>query len=168
MNSNNLWISEAPNNEALWWVRELERLKSQIMNQGNSSKQCVSLPKLHQQCSPLFTEVELQLLVLNCLNLGYSGSSTFSLIYPQLEWLGTIDFFQCTKRRKKDCDIKNKILENQGLIYERQNATNFRCKHRDYLYDLGKISSSKHKTCKSQKKRLGNLTLLWTSLSCSY
>lgn len=49
---------------------------------------------------------------------------------------------------------------NQGLIYERQNTKNFRCKHRDYLYDLGRISSSKHKMGKSQKTRLENLTLL--------
>lgn len=34
---------------------------------------------------------------------------------------------------------------NQGLIYKRQNAKNFRFKPRDYLYDLGRISSSNHK-----------------------
>lgn len=44
---------------------------------------------------------------------------------------------------------------SQGLIYEWHNfLKNFRCRSRSYLYDLGRISSSKHETCKSQKVRI--------------
>lgn len=55
---------------------------------------------------------------------------------------------------------------NQGLTYERQNFKNFKSKCKNYLYDLGRISSSKQKNSKSQRKRLENLHHeLFSSLS---
>lgn len=56
---------------------------------------------------------------------------------------------------------------NQGLICERQNFKNFKSKHKNYLYDLGRTSLSKTQKLQIIKKKIRqyNCIMKYHSLS---
>lgn len=132
------------------------------MSQGNSFKQVVSLPRLHHQCSLCSTKVGIQLLVLNCLNVGQEGNflvTGFPTCFPSTRMTkGNWFFFHVekestwipisqSKKKKKSTGIKGfyKKSRSRSLRIFKANVKIIFMTLEEFLHQNIKIANHKGK-----------------------